>query len=83
MIDTMTQEKQQIQQQLQERTNQLRDTEKLVVERDGENGQLREQCAQLEEQLRRQTQDKERADQQFDDHRSEMESLLAQKEAEM
>ena len=83
MIDTLTQEKQQIQQQLQERTNQLRDAERMVIERDGENSQLRERCAQLEEQLSRLVQEKERADQQFDDHRSEMESLLAQKEAEM
>ena len=83
MIDVLTQEKQQLQQQLQERTNQLRNTERLVVERDGENSQLREQCARLEEQLRGQIQEKERADQQFDDHRLEMESLLAQKDAEM
>ena len=79
----MTQEKQQIQQQLQERTNQLRSTERLVVERDSENSQLREKCAQLEDQLRRQVQEKERVGQQFDDHRLEMESLLEQKKAEM
>jgi hypothetical protein len=72
-----------IQQQLQERTSQLRNAEKLVIDREGENSQLREQYAQLEEQLMRQAQEKERADQQFDDHRSEMERRLEQKEAEM
>jgi hypothetical protein len=55
----------------------------MIVERERENSQLREQCAQLEEQLMRQAQEKERADQQFDDHRSEMERRLEQKEAEM
>ena len=79
----MTQEKQRIQQQLQERTNQLRSIERLVVERDSENSQLWEKCAQLEDQLRRQVQEKERVGQQFDDHRLEMESLLGQKKAEM
>ena len=71
------------QQQLQERTSQLQATERMVVEREGEVSQLREQCARLEEQLRRQAQEKEIADQQFDDHRSEMESRLKQKVAEM
>ena len=71
------------QQQLQERTSQLQKTERMVVEREGEVSQLREQCAQLEEQLRKQAQEKEIADQQFDDHRSEMESRLKQKVAEM